>query len=71
MNNILFLQANGNSQDAIVQIIDESGRKIKEMKVYINGQTSFAIDISNLPAGPYNLIFHSKEKTELQAFIKR
>ncbi len=68
---ILFAEANGNDQDAIVQIVDEGGRKLKEMKVYINGQTSFSVDVSSLPAGQYFIILHTKEKREAQPFIKR
>ncbi|MEP6948667.1 MAG: T9SS type A sorting domain-containing protein [Ginsengibacter sp.] len=68
---ILFVEANGNNESAIVQIIDDGGRKLKEMKVFLNGQTSFSVDISNLPNGIYNLALHKREKTEVRAFIKR
>ena len=59
---ILFVEANGNNENAIVQIVDAGGRKLKEMKVFLNGKTSFSVDISNLPDGIYNLILHKKKK---------
>ena len=68
---ILFVEANGNNENAIVQIVDGGGRKLKEVKVFLNGKTSFSVDISNLPNGIYNLILHKKEKTEVQRFIKK
>ncbi len=68
---ILFVETNGNNEIAIVQVVDGIGRKLREMKVYLNGQTSFSIDISNLPNGMYNLILYKNEKSELQAFIKK
>jgi uncharacterized delta-60 repeat protein len=68
---ILFVEANGNNENATIQIVDAGGRKLKEMKVFLNGETSFSVYISNLPKGIYNLIVHKKEKTEVQRFIKR
>ena len=67
---ILFVEANGNNENAIVQIVDGSGRKLKEMKVFLNGETSFSVDISNLPKGIYNLILHKNEKTEVQDLLR-
>ena len=43
---ILFVEASGNNENATVQIVDEGGRKLKEMKVFYNGKTSFSIDIT-------------------------
>jgi uncharacterized delta-60 repeat protein len=68
---ILFVEANGSNENAIVQIVDGGGRKLKEVKVFLNGKTSFSVDISSLANGIYNLILHKKEKTELQKFIKK
>jgi len=68
---ILFAEATGNNESAIVQIVDEGGRKLKEMKISLNGVTSFSIDISTLPGGIYNLILNRNEKTEVRRFIKR
>ena len=44
---ILFVQVNGYNENAIVQIFDADGRKLKEMKVFLNGVTSFPVDISS------------------------
>ena len=67
---ILFVEANGNNENAIVQIVDGGGRKLKEVKVFLDGKTSFSVDISSLPGGVYNLILHKNDKAELQRFIK-
>ncbi len=67
---ILFVQANGNNENALVQIVDFGGRKLKEMKVFLNGNTSFSVDVSNLANGMYNLILFKNQKTETQKFIK-
>jgi len=68
---ILFVEANGNNENAIVQIVDGNGKKLKEMKVFLSGKTSFSVDVSNLPGGFYNLILHKKEKTEVRTFIRK
>jgi len=67
----LFVEANGNNENAIVQIVDGNGKKLKEMKVFLSGKTSFSVDVSNLPGGFYNLILHKKEKTEVRTFIRK
>ena len=38
---ILFVEANGNNENATVQIVDAGGRKLKEMKVFLNELPSF------------------------------
>jgi uncharacterized delta-60 repeat protein len=68
---ILFVEASGNSENAIVQIVDAGGRNLKEMKVFLNGKTSFSIDVSNLAGGVYNLVLHKNKSTEVQTFFKR
>jgi uncharacterized delta-60 repeat protein len=68
---VLFVEANGNNENAIVQIVDAGGRKLKEIKVFLNGATSFSVDVSNLPNGIYNLVIHKKEKTEVQTFMRK
>ena len=68
---VLFVEANGNNENADLQIVDAAGRKLSEMKVYLNGKTSFSVDVSGLPGGMYNLILHKKAKTEVQTFIKK
>jgi uncharacterized delta-60 repeat protein len=69
-NRILFVEASGNDENARIQIVDGAGRIIKELKVFLNGQTSFSIDISNVPKGMYHLILYKKEKREVQTFIR-
>ena len=68
--NILYIQASGENEKATVQIIDVTGRIIKEEKISLNGNTSFSIDINNLPDGLYNLILKSKSINEQKKFIK-
>jgi uncharacterized delta-60 repeat protein len=65
----LFVQAEGNEK-ATVRIVDASGRKIKEIKLLLNGTTSFSIDVNNLAQGLYNLILYKTNKTEALKFIK-
>ncbi|MEO6327838.1 MAG: T9SS type A sorting domain-containing protein [Ginsengibacter sp.] len=68
---ILFATATAtNNEVAVIRIVDQSGRKLKEMHVALKGKTSFSIDITNLISGVYNLILCKKEKTEVQTFIK-
>ncbi|MEP6594442.1 MAG: T9SS type A sorting domain-containing protein [Ginsengibacter sp.] len=67
---ILFVQAIGGNENAIIQIIDIGGRKLKEIKVGLNGNTSLSVDISNLPTGIYNLVLNKQEKTWTRQFIK-
>ncbi|MEO8765511.1 MAG: T9SS type A sorting domain-containing protein [Ginsengibacter sp.] len=68
---ILFVGADGNKENATVQIVDAVGRVIRDGKIFLNGKTSFSVDVNNLPGGFYNLILHKKDKTETQKFIKR
>jgi len=68
--NILFVQVNGENENATIQIIDATGKKLKEQKVTLNGNTSLSFDIKNLPKGMYNLLLLKKNKTEFLKFIK-
>jgi hypothetical protein len=65
------VEAGGNNENAIVQIIDAAGRKLKEMKVFLRAETSFSVDIRNLPRGMYHLVLHKAGKTEAKTFIKQ
>ena len=67
---ILFVEANGNNENATFEIIDAVGRKLKKIQILLNGKTSFSIDVSNLPKGIYNLILFKGQNTEIQKFIK-
>ena len=68
--NILFVQVNGENENATIQIIDATGKKLKEQKVTLNGNTSLSFDIKNLPKGMYNLLLLKKNKTKFLKFIK-
>lgn len=68
--NILNVQVNGGNENATLQIIDITGRKVKEEKINLNGNTSVSIDINNLQKGTYNLVLKSKTKNEQKKFIK-
>ncbi|MEO6456088.1 MAG: T9SS type A sorting domain-containing protein, partial [Ginsengibacter sp.] len=68
---ILFVQANGENENAIIKIVDAAGRKIKESRIFLNSNTSFSIDINTLAPGVYNFILLKKQKTEVQTFIKK
>ena len=68
---ILFVEATGVNEKALVQIVDAGGRKMKEMKVSLTGQTSFSIDVSSLPGGFYSLLIRKNGKTEVRTFIKK
>ncbi len=64
---ILFVHVNGQNQHASIQVLDATGRKIKEEKVDGN----ISIDIKDLPAGIYTLVLKNQLKTEQQRFIKQ
>ena len=66
----MFVQASGENEKATFQIVDAIGRKLKEVKVTLNGNTSFSIYINNLPKGIYNLYVRTKTTTETRRFIK-
>lgn len=59
------------NEDAIIQIVDLTGKKVKEQKMVINANTSLSIDISHLPKSIYNLILRRGTKTEQQKFVKQ
>jgi len=68
--NILLVQATGANETAIFQVTDASGRRLKEVKVYLNGNTSFSININTLSKGIYNLQLRTKTKIETRRFVK-
>lgn len=69
--NILFVQANGENENATIRIIDAAGRKVKELKALLNGNTSLSIDINAIAPGIYNLVLYKNGETEIQRFIKK
>jgi trimeric autotransporter adhesin len=68
--NLLNVQVNGNNESITLQIIDMTGRKVKEEKIQLNGNTSVSVDINNLPKGTYNLLLKSKSINEQKKFVK-
>jgi uncharacterized delta-60 repeat protein len=70
VRDILFIQATGENVNATIQIVDVIGRRLKEIKVALNGNTSLSFEISTLPAGIYNLILNNQEKILAKKFIK-
>ena len=70
VKNILTVQVNGVNENAILQVIDMNGRKVKEEKISLNGTTSFSVDITKLPTGTYNVWLKGKLINEQKKFVK-
>ena len=68
--NILNLQVNSFSGNATLQIIDVTGRMVKEEKITLNSGASVSVDIKNLQRGTYYLLLKSPSGNEQQKFIK-
>ena len=66
----LFISTYGRNEKVTFQISDAVGRKIKELYVSLNGNSSFAIPIAQLPKGIYTLQLRTASKTETKQFIK-
>lgn len=67
---ILKVQVTGENGNAILQVIDITGRKLKEEKITLNGNTTISVNINNLPKGTYNLLLKSKTVNGQKKFIK-
>ena len=70
-SDILFVQASGNNEIATFKIEDAMGRTVKGAELTLNGNTSFTVDINNLPKGVYNFVLFKNKKTEVREFIKK
>jgi N-acetylneuraminic acid mutarotase len=70
-NDIIYVQANGDNENATVQIFDVSGRKVIEEKIVLNGTISFSLSIKNIPQGTYSLILKKQYTIEQQKFVKQ
>ncbi len=68
--NILNIQVNGYSEKALLQIIDITGRNVKEEKISLNGTTSVAVDVNNLPKGTYEVILKGNSINEQKKLVK-
>ncbi len=66
---ILFVQVSRENEHASIQVLDATGRKIKEEKV--DGNISISINIKDIPAGICTLVLKNQLKTEQQRFIKQ
>ena len=68
---VLNIKVNGGNGNGMVQIFDLSGKKVKEQRMNINGNSVFKIDISQLPKGVFNLKFTNQKNTEQVKFLKQ
>lgn len=68
---ILHVQVTGSNENAVLQIVDLTGRKLKEQRINVDGTTSVSVDINDLPKGMYNLLLKTNSKTEHQKFVKQ
>ena len=70
VQNTLFINTYNKTEKATFQISDAAGRKVKGLNISLNGNSSFAIPISQLPKGIYTLQLRTASKTETKQFIK-
>jgi hypothetical protein len=66
--NTLYLHTSGNNENALIQVVDLAGKKVKEQKVILTRNTP--IDISNLPKSIYKIIIKTETITEHMQFVK-
>lgn len=66
----LIVSTHGENEKATIKIFDIFGRKFKELKVLINGNTVIPVDINALPKGVYTLQLLKKSATETSTFVK-
>jgi type IX secretion system substrate protein/beta-propeller repeat-containing protein len=67
---ILYVQAKG-SEPVTVQITDVNGRILQQQKITLNGNTSFSVNIQQLPTGNYYLLVKGKQLQQVKEFIKQ
>jgi len=48
-----------------------NGRILQQQKKTLNGNTSFSINIQQLPTGSYYLLLKGKEAQQVQQFLKQ
>ena len=68
VKNRLTLITNIKNEKAILQVIDNNGMMLREIKTFLNGTAS--LDINTLPFGMYNLQIITKSSTKILKFIK-
>jgi hypothetical protein len=65
----LHIETSAANENSIIQIIDQAGKKIKEQKLVLTGNTQ--MDISNLPKSIYKILIKTGTKTEVLEFVKK
>ncbi len=68
---ILFVQASGDNEKAAFQIMDVTGKKLKQGEITLQENTSFSIPINNLSNGIYILQLNTREGIETRKFVKK
>ena len=65
----LYIETSAANENAIIQIIDLAGKKVKEQKLVLTGNTQ--VDISNLPKSIYKILIKTGTQTEALKFVKK
>jgi uncharacterized delta-60 repeat protein len=68
--NTLFVRWNGDSERAVVQIMDVSGKLMRQENISLESKSAFGINIHNLPKGVYIVQVLTQGTTETRKFIK-
>lgn len=68
--NMLYVQATGN-EPVTIQIADVTGHILQQQKISLNGNTSFSVNVQQLPAGNYYLLLKGKEIQQVHQFLKQ
>jgi hypothetical protein len=69
-SNVLYVQVNEVKENALLQIFDLSGRKIKEQKLTASGAVSTSINIAELARGNYQLHLINGGEKQVKQFVK-
>jgi hypothetical protein len=70
VKDILNVQLTDKNETAVLQIIDVSGRKLKEQNVMLNENTAVTVDVHTLQKGTYYLVLKGKTINEKNKFVK-
>ncbi|MEP6595860.1 MAG: T9SS type A sorting domain-containing protein, partial [Ginsengibacter sp.] len=70
VHNILHIQIRGD-EEVSLQILDASGKKVRDTKIKLNGNTSFDVNIKDLRSGAYFLILRNTLWMQKQKFLKK
>jgi N-acetylneuraminic acid mutarotase len=71
VQDIIYVEVNGDDEKATIQIFDMSGRKVREEIIVLNGTNYFSLSIKNIPKGVYSLILKKQYTTERRKFVKQ